>query len=216
MANQIGVLKGGEHVRLISNKVPNQANPRDCVTIRQNGDVVSCGRPSNDHSLREFVVHVHKDGVRFENVQVGGFLSCDPKTLKVFVGTPASEQDSCWQLFNTGNQRDTIPATSLEDVWIQSVATNGFLSVRDAEGWTFDGCIWTRDENGNPAGAYSWECFDVQVLGASAKAASDDANVLKKQLVDAQAELARLRQENAELRQYKDLVVSFKNAMDKV
>ena len=58
---------------------------------------------------------------------------------------------------------DTVPATSLRKVWLQNVATGGFLSVRDGEGWTYSGKLWTRDDQGRPAGAYSWECFDIQV-----------------------------------------------------
>jgi hypothetical protein len=65
------LLGEGDVIRMISLKVPNQPNPRDCVTIASNGDVIACSRPTDVRS-RVFTVHVVGDNVfRFENAQFG-------------------------------------------------------------------------------------------------------------------------------------------------
>ena len=67
------LLESGDVVRLVSNKVPKQPPPKDTLVVKpDSGDVISCGRPSNDLKYREFVVTVNKNGtIQFKNNEAG-------------------------------------------------------------------------------------------------------------------------------------------------
>jgi hypothetical protein len=97
-------------------------------------------------------------------------------------------------------------------VWIKSVVSSGFLSVRDVDDkWTYNGRIWTRDQDGVPTGPYSWEAFEIVALNRKKDA---DTHDLLLQLETLRSENERLKHEVLQLRPYKEMVTTLKGLLN--
>ena len=96
----------------------------------------------------------------------------------------------------------------MKKVWLQNVATKGFLSVRgEDDKWTYNGKLWTRDDTGKPCGAYSWERFEIVVLN---RKIDHDPHDLEKQVEILRSENEHLRHEIEKLKPYKELLMLMK------
>jgi len=158
--------------------------------------------------------------VKFVNVQTGTFLMSILPSFEVKVGDDASVV-SDWKLFTKsgGVKPSLIPYTdsfvALDDVWIQSLNTQGFLSVRSNEAWTSSGKIWTRGAEQSPAGAFSWERFQIQLIGNPTKRDILKENeLLRTQLNAAQLEIQELKADRRLLEEYKIFFLQFKKLSD--
>jgi len=126
-----------------------------------------------------------------------------------------------WLLF-AKSATTLVPFTetfiSLDGVFIQNAKTLGFLSVRSNEGWTAPGKVWTRGTEESPAGAFSWERFQIQLVGAPTKHLLQKENEqLRVQLNAAQLEIQTLRAERVQLEEYRAFFQQFQklNSMTK-
>jgi len=137
------------------------------------------------------------------------FIESTLPTFDVKVGL-GKDSSSDWMLFTKAGSSlvpFTQDYTDLDHVWIQNVCTKGFLSVRSNEGWTAPGKAWTRGQEPQPSGAFSWERFQIQRVGAPTKSGVVKENeLLHVQLHAAQFEIQRLK---AELQQYEEYKAFF-------
>eukprot|EP00009_Paramoeba_aestuarina_P006219 CAMPEP_0201523466 /NCGR_PEP_ID=MMETSP0161_2-20130828/20000_1 /ASSEMBLY_ACC=CAM_ASM_000251 /TAXON_ID=180227 /ORGANISM="Neoparamoeba aestuarina, Strain SoJaBio B1-5/56/2" /LENGTH=215 /DNA_ID=CAMNT_0047922593 /DNA_START=33 /DNA_END=680 /DNA_ORIENTATION=+ len=209
------LLENGDSVRFVSLKVADQPPPRDAITVRSGGEVVSCGRPSTNLKERQFSVKVVGENVfQFESAsQPGQILYSNASTHEVSVGQPGNPQEGHWSLFHdTATKGEVRPATALKKVFLRNLATEGFMSVRDHESWTAEGKVWTRDEKGGPAGPYSWESFEVSLQNR--KSEQQISESMSKEVEKLREENERLRKENEELKKYKNVVVGLKGLLE--
>ena len=191
-----------------------QLTHKALTVIISTGEVFASFKPATKPGVT--IWEVSKGGVentiRLKNVETGHYLSSSLPSYKVCV-TEKADETADWRVFNKVHG-SLVTASSLDAIFIQSVVTSGFLSVRSNEGWTAPGKVWTRGGKGDPTGAYSWEKFQIVNLKHEESPLEENQH-LKEQLRRAQVQIQQLEEELRKLNEYKQFFEMFKNLASK-
>jgi len=206
----------GKTVRLESKKEINSTN-HEYVQVHQ-GKVFVAGYPIQIPESSYWIITASQKttgAYNFQNVATKKFLSSELPTFSVFVSDQLSDSND-WLLFGKKGT-DVTPVSefySLDSLWLRNVKTGGCLSVRSNEGWTTSGKLWTRNDNNQPAGHYSWERYSFHIVGP--QLAEESVESLKVKLSNAQKEIQDLKNEVKQLEEYRSFFRQFKSLVNDV
>jgi len=207
----------GKQIRLISKKEEDKDVLESILSVVvPTKELFVSKKPSTKPNLLVWEIQPSKTtpgAIKFFNLQTVLYLTSNLPNYDVHV-TSETGEESDWLLFSKSEGsliQFSDSFIALEDVWIRSVKTQGFLSVRSNEGWTAPGKVWTRGTEIEPAGAFSWERFRIQLFGTPTKREIVKENeTLRQQLTAAHLEIQNLKAERQQLEEYKQFFQQFK------
>jgi len=113
-------------------------------------------------------VHYVGDWILLEslNEPTQGFICSSLPEYDVFVGVPNGNWAIAhWKAYKKENGGGNI--------WLKNEETGGYLSVRSNEGWSLgDGVVWTKNQQGSPSIASSWEKVRIEFNESNKKKSS--------------------------------------------